>query len=181
MKKIFSGFSLYHLLLVAIMAALGIAAKSVIVPLVHLITGPLFIPGGVVAGGIYMLFIVLAASLTSMRGAGLLCGLCQGVMVMIIGMAGSHGAFSLISYSIPGLAVDIIMLLLARKEPNLLGCVISGMAANLTGTLVVNSAFFSLPAIPLVLSISAGALSGGLGGVIAWQVTKQLKKLNLLR
>lgn len=180
MRKLFKGFSLYHLIVIAIMAAVGIAAKAVIVPLVHLITGPLFIPGGVVAGGIYMLFIVLAASLMGMRGAGLLCGLCQGIMVMIAGFAGSHGAFSLISYSLPGLAVELVMAIFSRKEPTLIGCFFAGIAANLTGTLVVNSAFFSLPAVPLVLSVSAGALSGGLGGLVAYYITAQMKKLNLL-
>ncbi len=51
----------------------------------------------------------------------------------------------------------------------------------MTGTMVVNLAFFSLPLVPLVLSIACGALSGGLGGVIAWKITQQMKKLNLVR
>lgn len=179
MKRLLSKFTLFHMILIAVLAAVGIAAKTVVVPLVQLITGPLFIPGGVVAGGIYMLFIVLAAALTGVPGAGLLCGLCQGIIVMVIGIAGSHGAFSLLSYSLPGLAVDLVMLLFSRRGASQLGCFFGGMAANLTGTLVVNSAFFSLPLVPLVLSVSAGALSGGLGGLVAWQITRQLQRLNL--
>jgi hypothetical protein len=181
MNRALGTYSLFHLILIAILAAAGIAVKTVIVPLVHIITGPLFIPGGVVAGGIYMLFITLASSLTGKIGAGALCGFCQGIMVMIVGLAGSHGAFSLVSYSIPGIAADLVMLVFCRKEANMPGCFVSCMAANLTGTLIVNSAFFALPAVPLILSVSAGALSGGLGGIAAWHITKQMHKLNIIR
>ena len=39
--------------LIAVMAALGIAVKPVVVPVAHLIAGPLMIPSGALAGGIY--------------------------------------------------------------------------------------------------------------------------------
>ena len=38
------------------LAACGLAIKTGVVPLAQMITGPLLIPGGVVAGGCYMLF-----------------------------------------------------------------------------------------------------------------------------
>ncbi len=168
-------------MVIALLAALGIAVKSVIVPLVHMVTGPLFIPGGIVAGGIYMMFLVLACAITNLPGSGFLCGLTQGIIVLILGVGGSHGALSILSYSLTGLAVDLIFVLLARKEPNAIACFFGGMAANLTGSLIVNAAFFSLPLVPLVLSLAAGALSGGLGGLLAWVITKQLRKLGVVK
>ena len=168
-------------MIIALLAALGIAVKSVITPLVHLLTGPLYIPGGVVAGGIYMLFLVLAVSLTGKLGSAVLCGFCQGLMVLIIGAGGSHGTLSVISYSLPGLSVDLIMSILRHKGCCLLCCFFGGMAANLTGTLVVNIAFFEMPAIPLALSLAAAALSGGFGGALAWAFTKKLKKLRVIK
>ena len=84
-KKLINQFSLFQLMIIALLGAMGIAVKSVITPLVHMLTGPLYVPGGVVAGGIYMLFLVLAVSLTGKRGSALLCGFCQGLMVLIIG------------------------------------------------------------------------------------------------
>lgn len=180
-KRFFRAYSLFHLIVIAMMAALGIAVKSIIVPLVHLVTGPLFIPGGVVAGGIYMMFLVLAVAITGKRGAGFLCGLCQGCMVLIVGMAGSHGALSLVSYSLTGLAVDLVLLLLRHRGCCALCCFFGGMAANLTGTLIVNSAFFSLPMVPLILSLSVGALCGGLGGILAFAIAGQLKKMKVIR
>jgi hypothetical protein len=179
-KKFTSRFSIFHLMIIALLAALGIAVKSVINPLVHLLTGPLYIPGGVVAGGIYMLFLVLAVSLTGKRGSAVFCGFCQGLMVLIIGTAGSHGALSIISYTITGLSVDILMLAMRHKGCCLMCCFFGGMAANLTGTLVVNAAFFELPAIPLALSLAAAALSGGGGGALSWALTKQLRKLRVI-
>jgi hypothetical protein len=179
-KKLTGNFSIFHLIVIALLAAMGIAVKTVIAPLVHLLTGPLYIPGGVVAGGIYMLFLVLAVSLTGKRGAALFCGFCQGIMVLIIGAAGSHGALSVVSYSLTGLAVDLIMLILRHKGCCLLCCFFGGMAANLTGTMIVNAAFFDMPAIPLALSLVAAALSGGCGGALAWLITKQLRKLGIV-
>lgn len=55
-----SPFTLVDHMITAVLAAAGIAIKTVIVPLAQMITGPLLIPGGVVAGGFYMLFLVLA-------------------------------------------------------------------------------------------------------------------------
>jgi len=176
-KKWLAKYSLFHLILIAVLAALGVGVKPIVSTLAHVLTGPLFIPGGAVAGGIYMLFLVLAASLTGARGAAALCGLCQGLLVLAVGAAGSHGALSLVTYTLPGLAADLAFLLLARKGPNLPACCFAGMLANIAGTVSVNLVFFSLPWIPLLLSLCAAALSGGLGGVAAWGITKPARRL----
>lgn len=52
--NILGRFPISDLVIIAILSALGIATKPIIVPLVHIITGPLYIPGGAVAGGFYM-------------------------------------------------------------------------------------------------------------------------------
>jgi hypothetical protein len=181
-KRLFKG-PLFHLILIAVIAALGIAVKPIVVPLAQAITGP-FLPGGAAAGGIYMLFLVLAVSLTGMRGAGTLCGLCQALLVLAMGIAGSHGAMSLLTYTLPGLAVDLVFLpLLARRqkrEANLPACFFGGILANVTGTIMVNLAFFSLPVIPLLLSLCLAAFSGGIGGAGAFGITKTMKKWSII-
>jgi len=180
-KKFIGNFSIFQLMIITLLAALGIAVKSVIVPLVHIVTGPLYIPGGVVAGGIYMMFLILAVSLTGTRGAAAFCGFCQGIMALIIGMGGSHGALSVLSYTLTGLAIDLIILVMRHRGCCLFCCFFGGVAANLTGTLIVNAAFFEMPVIPLILCLTAGALSGGFGGVLAWTITKQLKKFGVVK
>ena len=180
-KKFISRFTVFELMIITLFAAMGIAVKSVITPLTHILTGPLYIPGGVVAGGIYMLFLVLAVALTGKRGAAIFCSFCQGIMVLILGAGGSHGALSVVSYTLTGLSVEIIMLILRHEGCCLLCCFFSGMAANLTGTMIVNVAFFEMPAIPLALSLAVAALSGGFGGALAWEFAKQLKKLGVIK
>ena len=70
----FDKFSVFDLIIIAMISALGIASKPVIVPLSHIITGPLMIPGGVVAGGFYMLWLVLGAGIVGKPGIEILLG-----------------------------------------------------------------------------------------------------------
>lgn len=126
-----------------------------------------------------MLFLVLSRGLCGRFGTGLLTGLVQAVMVMLGGISGSHGVMSLITYALPGVAVDIIFLLAGKGEQNSLHYLFAGAAANLTGSLLVNSVFFNLPLVPLFLSQTLGGFSGGLGGIVAWQIMKRLSKLDI--
>ncbi len=98
-KRLLDGFSVYELIIIALTASLGLATKPIIVPLTHLITGPLFIPGGSVAGGFYMMWLVLGASLVKKKGTATLIGITQGIIVMITGSFGTHGVLSIIILS----------------------------------------------------------------------------------
>ncbi len=178
-KNFLNRFSMFNLIMIAMMASLGIATKPIIVPLVHIITGPLFIPGGAVAGGFYMLWIVLGIGFVKRPGTGTLIAFVQAVLVLSVGLFGTHGFVSLITYSLPGLAADIPFLFSKKKNFNLLHYFFSGAAANLTGTYLSNLAFFRLPLVPLLLSLSCAALSGGLGGIIAYNIVKRFKHLNM--
>ena len=91
-------FTSFDLVVIAIVSALGIALKPIIVPLVHIITGPLFIPGGAIAGGFYMLWIVLGIGYIKKFGTGTLIGIVQGILVIVTGAMGTHGIISIISY-----------------------------------------------------------------------------------
>ena len=172
-------YKLSDYILMAMIAAMGIAVKVIIVPLAHIITGPLFIPGGVVAGGFYMAFLVLGAAITQKHGAATIIALLQAVIVTITGTLGSHGAASLFTYTLPGVAVDLVYLLMRRKGCSALCCFIGGVAANMAGSFAVNLAIFNLSFIPLMLALSAAALSGGLGGLIAYAVAINIRKLGV--
>lgn len=181
MSKIFLRLSVFDLVLIAVMAALGIAVKPIIVPLVHLITGPLLIPGGSVAGGIYMLWIVLGSFLIKNPFTGTLISMVEAIIVIATGVQGSHGIMSLITYILPGLAVDFCRFLCKKNADIKMQMFLCGIFANVAGTLLSNYLFFRLPAVPLILSLSAGALSGGLGGIIAYSIYKRLYKLGIFR
>lgn len=173
-------FSVFELILMALIAAAGIAIKPLIVGITHLLTGPLFIPGGALAGGLYMLFIVLGGGLIQKRGAPTIICIVQTFLVLVTGVYGSHGAASIFSYILPGLLVDIVWILTKSYGDSLMSCFIGGIVANTCGTFVVNIIFFRLPVIPLLLSLCLAVFSGALGGVICWQIIKALTKSKLL-
>lgn len=168
-------------MIIAILSALGIAAGAIIGDLVRLVTGPLMIPGGAVAGGIYMLFLVLCVSLTGKKSAALLCGFVQAIVVMMLGVGGNHGAMTIVTYSMPGLAILILLILMRHKGCCRLCSFFSCMVANLTGTFFVGWGVMAIPMIPMLLALTLAALSGGLGGLLAWSFTKQLIKLEVLK
>ena len=181
MKRLLRKFSVRDLVLIAAMAALGIAIKPVVVPLAHLVSTPLMIPGGALAGGLYMMWIVVAFGLTGKRGTATLVGIVQAILVMISGVSGSHGAMSLVSYTMPGLLVDTVFLVLRRGIDSLPLAMLAGLLANLAGTVCVNIIFFSLPIVPLLLSLCVAAFSGGVGGVVSWLLLSALKKYGVGR
>lgn len=176
-QKFLARFSLFDLIIIAMMAAIGIAIKPVIVPLAHILTGPLFIPGGVVAGGFYMMWLVLGTGLTGKRGTATLIGLVQALAVMGTGFFGSHGAMSLLTYTVPGIMADLGLLVTGHRVCCFPCAFMAGMLANIGGSAMVNLVYFRLPLIPLLLSLSVAALSGGLGGIIAFQIRQQLLKI----
>lgn len=175
-RRFFAKFSLYDLIIIAMMAALGIAVKPVIVPLAHLISGPFFIPGGAVAGGIYMMWMVLGFGITGKRWTMTLIGLVQAIVVIATGMVGSHGVLSLLTYTVPGVLGDLGLLLIGHRACCLPCTFLAGMLANLGGTIMVNFVYFRLPLIPLVLSMMTAALAGGLGGMAAFKIIQQIWK-----
>ncbi|MFW5992020.1 MAG: ECF transporter S component [Halanaerobiaceae bacterium] len=178
LKRILNGFSMFHLVIIALMAGLGVATKPIIVPLAHILTGPLYIPGGVVAGGFYMMWLVLGAGLVKKRGAATLISTVQAIMMVSLGIYGTHGIISFFTYILPGLAVDFVLLFF-KNPAAAVPCFLGGIAANLSGTFLVNLVFFRLPLIPLILCLSSASLSGGLGGIIAYSVIKQFEKFDV--
>ena len=181
MKKLLADFTVRELLLIAAMAALGIALKPVVVPLAHLVSAPLMIPSGALAGGLYMMWLVMAFGLTGKRGSATLTGFIQALLVMISGVTGSHGVMSLVSYTMPGLMIDLVFLLLRRRIENLPLAMLAGAVANVTGTACVNFIFFNLPLIPLLLSLTVAIFSGCIGGVISWVLLRLLEQYGIKR
>lgn len=178
-KSLLHNFSVFNLIIIAMVSALGVATKPIIVPLIHIISGPLFIPGGAIAGGFYMLWIVLGAAIVKKFGTGTLIGIVQSILVIASGIMGTHGIMSLVSYTLPGIMVDIIFLFSKNKNYNILHCLFGCMVANITGTMISNILFFRLPTTMVVLVLSSAALSGAIGGLIAYSILKGLSKINL--
>ncbi|MFO7896969.1 MAG: ECF transporter S component [Candidatus Cloacimonadales bacterium] len=178
--KFIDKFSSLDLLYIAVLAALGLAIKPIVTPLVHLVSTPLMIPGGSLAGGFYMMWLVLAAALVKKTGAAFLVGFVQSIVILSLGYFGNHGAVSIISYSLPGVAVEILALFWRRKTA--LGFHISAcIAANLTGAVVVTLFIMRLAFIPLLISLLAATISGILGGIISHKILQKLLKYDVVK
>ena len=168
-------------IIIAMIGSMGLAVKAVIGPLAQMLSAALFIPGGTLSGGIYMMFLVIPAGLVKKPGASTLTALFQAVLVMILGTYGTHGAASLITYTLPGLAVDIVCLLLRNSCETMPCCVLAGMAANFMGCVGSNLLFFKLISLPFLLMAVGACLSGGLGGLASHGICRRIEKMDILR
>ena len=173
-------YTVFELMIVAVLASLGVAVSEVVGYLVRIVTSLLFIPGGAVAGGIYMLFPVLSVAFTGKKSAALLCGFVQAIIVMVSGIGGNHGALTIVTYTMPGVAVLLLLLALRKDCGCRFSCFFSCMAANVTGTMLVAWGVMGLPLVPMLLAMSVSALSGGLGGLLAHSLAQQVRKTGVI-
>jgi hypothetical protein len=120
-------------------------------------------------------------SLTGKKTAAPLCGFVQAIIVFVLGIGGNHGAMTIITYTMPGIAILLLFLILRHKGCCKLCCFFGCMIANLTGPVVVGWGVMALPMVPMALGLTLAALSGGLGGLLAWSLAKQLKKLEVIK
>jgi len=180
MNILLQKFTVYDLLIIAIMATVGIALKPVVVPLAHLISGPLMIPGGALAGGLYMLWLVTGYGIVGKPGTTTLVALVQALLVLFTGVIGSHGIMSLFTYTMPGIAIDIVMLASGHRVCCKNCAVLAGAVSNVMGTACVNVIFFRVPGVYLTLILSVALLSGALGGLLACELLKVLRKFHLI-
>jgi energy-coupling factor transport system substrate-specific component len=171
-------FRTTDLLYIAAFAAIGLAAKPVVTPLVHIVSAPLMIPGGSLAGGFYMLWLGLAVAAVPKPGAALLTAAVQAA-VMLSGLFGSHGALSLLTYTLPGAIVELTALFFRHRD-TLFAQIAFCTAANLMGTLIVVLLVMRLTAIPAAISLTTATISGILGGVLARGFIVRLQTLHLI-
>jgi len=172
-------FTSRDLLYIAVMSALGLAIKPVVTPLVHLISAPLLIPGGSLAGGLYLLWMVLLICLVRKSGAALLMGIAQALVMVGLGYFGSHGAVSLISYTLPALVLELVWLVFHNPDSPVTHVLLCA-SANITGSLIVALLVMRLPVLPAILSLTAAAISGIIGGILSYKIYLELKKYRLV-
>jgi energy-coupling factor transport system substrate-specific component len=172
-------FTSQDLIYIAIFSALGLAVKPIVTPLVHLVSAPLMIPGGSLAGGFYMMWIALAIAIVNKPGTGILIGVVQAIVMISLGYFGNHGAVSLISYTLPGISAEIVSHLFKNKSSITAQTSICTFA-NISGAVVVTFLVMRLAAIPLMISLIAAAISGILGGMLSYSLLRKLRKYRIV-
>ncbi|MCL2675822.1 MAG: ECF transporter S component [Firmicutes bacterium] len=187
--RFLKAFSVYDLLLIAMLTALAVAFKVAVKMLIGFIATPLGIPGGSLAGGLYMLWMPLALGLVKKRGAALLMTLTQSLTLFITGMPGGHGAWTFPIYMIPALIVEIVFLFSRSGKFNIIHFIAACCLANVAGTIgsdilyfrVIDSLFLNLGSLAIaVFLLGSAAFSGAVGGVLGYLVYKSADKSGLI-
>ncbi|MBQ1321175.1 MAG: ECF transporter S component [Solobacterium sp.] len=169
MKKL----TLKELILCGNLAVLGLICKPLFSPLFNLLTDFIRIPGGSATAGISILFLVFAAALIRKPAAGLLTGFVQGVCSLATGISAAAGVLVLITYSIPGMAIDLVMHIPMKMNLKT-RMMLAGSGGVLSGAAATNILYYRMAWIPFLLFYLVGILSGALGGYIAWQILQRL-------
>ncbi|MEA2104616.1 MAG: ECF transporter S component [Candidatus Cloacimonadota bacterium] len=173
-------FSTLDLLYISILSALGLAIKPIVTPLVHLISAPLVIPGGSLAGGFYMMWLVLVMAIVNKPGAGILFCIVQAILVICLGFFGNHGTVSLISYTLPGIVADIVAIFFSNKNKLAFHTTICTVA-NLAGTFTVTVLVMRLAWIPLLIAMVVSAISGILGGIVSYKLFHKMIAFKIIQ
>ena len=168
-------FTLKELIVMAMLAVMGMVLKPFLSPLFNVLTDFIRIPGGSAVAGISELFLVAAAALIGKKGTALLTGLLQGLISLTTGISAAAGILVLVTYSLPGLAVDLVMLWsVFDRIPKKSRMMLAGGAGVLTGAAATNILYFRLPVIPFILFYAVGILSGAAGGWLACMILQRL-------
>ena len=166
------------LVLIALFASLGLATKNIIHPLAATIAGPLYIPTGAVAGGLYMMWPVLAYGFVRKTGAATVTSLTQAFIGLLLPF-GNFGLLNFVIYLAPGLAVDGFFLLTRHKACCAGCCMGAAAAANVVGTVLVGTIVLLLPGVVLLFLALVAAISGAVGGFLANMLLLRTRKLGL--
>lgn len=163
------------LVFIAILAALGIAIKPLVVPVIRVVAIPLGLPGGSLIGGIYMMWLILGHAFTGKPWAATLVGVVQAGLAWVTGVPGPQGPWMLLIYMAPGVAADLVLRLGPAGGPRLpLGlAMLAGAAANAAGVVLMCYMVYRIPLPVLVLSMGVGAISGSIGGVFACAIYRR--------
>jgi ABC-type thiamin/hydroxymethylpyrimidine transport system permease subunit len=168
------------IVLMALFASLGLATKNIIHPLIATITGPLYVPTGAVAGGVYMMWPVMAYGFIRKLGAATMVSLTQAFISLLLPF-GNFGLLSFVIYLAPGLAIDGFFLLSRHKACCAACCIGAAAAANVVGTVLVGALVLALPGIVLSFLAVIAAISGCIGGFIANMLLFRIVKIGLWR
>lgn len=168
-----------QVVMVALIAAAGVGVKPLIVPIVRGIALPLGLPAGSIAGGLYMFWLVLGNMATGLRWGAAFVGIVQAVLAALWGTPGPQGLWMFLMYVAPGVATDLVLWSsrgMAFTLPAWRGAT-AGAAANITGTVLMASLFYRMPAAVVAVAGATGAVSGAGGGLLAVAILRRVTKV----
>jgi hypothetical protein len=166
----------FNLVFIALMASLGLAIKPIIGPIAKLIASSLFLPGGVIAGAVYLIWPMLALLVVKHKGSAVLVGFLQGAITFITGLYGSHGIFSFATYTLPCLCLEIIYYAMKKLNEKFATC-ISTATANVCGTVLISLIYLHLTRKVLLLASIPAGIFGACAGLLAMFIVRKFERL----
>lgn len=167
-----------HLVFLSLCVCGGLIAKRVVTPVLNPLTDLIRLPGGGAAAAFSLLFIVLGCTVTDWPFAATLSALVQGTLAFCLGMTGYQGAFTLLTYSVPGVATDIVRRFTPKGSA--IYFFLSCCLGNLLCAVISNLLVFHLRSLTLLLWLLVAACFGGLAGILGHLVYGRLKKAAVL-
>jgi ABC-type thiamin/hydroxymethylpyrimidine transport system permease subunit len=171
-------FSLHELFVMAALAALGGVSGSAVSMIRAAVHAVVVLPGGMqFLGGIHVLWLVLAVGLIRKPGAATITGLLMGAVELL--SSNPHGLIVLMYALLAGVGVDLVWLLLGRRDSLLTYMLAGGVGA--ASNILVLALVASLPAHDGVIT-GLGVLAGiafvsglFLAGMLGWWLLTTLR------
>ncbi|MBQ4641103.1 MAG: hypothetical protein IJB47_00595 [Oscillospiraceae bacterium] len=166
---------LSHLIFLAICIALSLVTKRVISPITNLLTDFLRVPGGGAATAFSLMFLVIATSSIQWPLATAAAGFVQSLLALSMGMGAYQGAFAILTYTLPGLVIDLFRKFYPRRDNAYFS--LSCGAANTTGALLTNLLVFRLEGISFLLWMLIACVIGLLGGLLGGLLFHRIERI----
>jgi ABC-type thiamin/hydroxymethylpyrimidine transport system permease subunit len=166
-------FTTFQLILLALFAALIVAAKIAL-------KTPIESPGH--TGVFWLAIMVTAAGVVPKRGSASLVGLTSGILASFLGV-GDFGALNtLLSYTMVGMGVDLVLWITASSPENWLVAMLAGIVGHLGKFLVkwlfglLTGAPLGFIALGLIWSLGGYIIFGAVGGLLGALTLRALHK-----
>jgi len=176
-------FSLHELLIMAALAALGGVSGSAVSMIRTAVHALVVLPGGMqFFGGIHVLWLVLAVGLIRKPGAATITGVLMGAVELL--SSNPHGLIVLMYAVLGGIGVDLVWLLLGRRD-GLVTYMLAGGVGTASNVFVL-ALVASLPAqggVMAGLGVLAGVafVSGVfLAGLLGWWLLTTLRRAGVV-
>lgn len=166
---------LRHLTFLAICIALSLVTKRVISPVTNLLTDFLRIPGGGAATAFSLMFLVIGTSGLRWKCAGTAAGFVQSLIAMGLGMSAYQGAFAILTYTLPGVVIDLFRGFYPRRDRTYF--TLSCAAANTAGALLTNLLIFQLEGVAFLLWMLIACMVGMLGGLLGDLIFRRILRI----
>lgn len=170
---------LCQLAFLAICVALSLVTKRVISPITNLLTDFLRIPGGGAATAFSLMYLAVGTGRMRWGWAATAAAFVQSMIALSMGMSAYQGAFALLTYTLPGLVIDLMRRVCPQRD--YIWFSLTCGAANTLGALLTDLLVFRLKGAAFLLWMLIACIVGLLGGCLGGCLFQRLEKIPQFR